>query len=243
METGGTKILIVDDDLGLCQLLGEYLGAEGFEVSSVHCGEDALNQVQSGDEFNAIILDVMMPGISGTEVLQSLRTRVSTPIIMLTGKGSEIDRIIGLELGADDYLAKPCNPRELLARIRAVLRRTKQTISPAPAQSSIHLHGIDIHLGQRTLSINGNAIELTSAEFTTLALLMESAGQILSKEELTEKVLQRKLSAYDRSIDVHISRVRQKIKPALAEIKMQEDPIRTIRGKGYLFISEAEAGA
>lgn len=227
------KILLVDDDITLCRLLVEFLTRDGFAASAVYSGAEALETVTHDDLYDAVVLDIMMPGISGLEVLQSLRSRFSIPIIMLTGRGDDIDRIIGLEMGADDYIGKPCNPRELAARLRAVLRRTTEP-QDRMTKSVLESNGIRLDIGRREATLAGEPLNLTSAEFNTLALLMQSAGEVLSKELLTEKVLYRKLNAYDRSIDVHISRIRQKLSAHLPATNM----IKSIRGAGYQFISD-----
>lgn len=236
MNTNQYKILLVDDDVELCGLLTEYLHGEGFLVAAVHSGQAALDVISAGREYSAIVLDIMMPQMTGLEVLQSLRSRINIPVIMLTGRGDDIDRILGLEMGADDYLGKPCNPRELAARLRAVLRRSESSQHQRLKNASFELHGICINISQRTATIAGKALDLTGAEFNTLALLMQFAGSVLSKAELTDKVLNRKLVAYDRSIDVHVSRVRQK----LAAKCSGQNLIKTVRGQGYLFMGEGE---
>ena len=249
MNDKGHKILLVDDDLTLCELLKEYLSGEGFHVDMLHHGQavidtfikdNALKDKENNGPYDVMVLDIMMPYVSGIEVLQAVRAKSNLPIIMLTGRGDDIDRIVGLELGADDYLGKPCNPRELAARIRAILRRVSaqhhhsdEKQFPLPS-SSITLHGLHLSPGQRTVEMDNKPLNLTSAEFNVLAILMQSAGDVVNKSSLTEKVLQRKLTAYDRSIDVHVSRVRQKIIQAGGE----RDLIKTIRGVGYQFLSE-----
>lgn len=228
-------ILLVDDDQALCELLGEYLQSEGFAVDSVQTGKAALQSLSPGHNYAAVVLDIMMPGMSGLDVLRELRnTQQQVPVLMLTGRGDDIDRIVGLELGADDYLGKPCNPRELTARIKAVLRRTQpQSAAQTGSGDVLHLHGIEIDPGRRSAHANGQELKLTSAEFNTLHLLMQSAGQVLSKQQLTESVLNRKLEAYDRSMDVHISRLRNKLSQAGID-----DPIKAIRGAGYQMLTE-----
>lgn len=221
------KILIIDDDTELTELLTQYLQAEGFEVSCAHDGEigvkKALNQ-----PLDAIVLDVMLPKLNGFEVLKAIREHLDTPVLMLTARGDDIDRIVGLEIGADDYLAKPCNPRELVARMRAILRRAQK----APMHRPVIEHGnIMIDCSKRTATIEGNPLELTNTEFNILEMLMKSPGQAFSKEVLTEYALGRKYTAYDRSIDVHISNLRNK----LGQNKAGEDWIKTVRGFGYLF--------
>lgn len=235
MSNQNQHILLVDDDIELCHLLAEFLRGEGFRVSAVHDGQAVLNSVIDDSQFDAIVLDIMMPKLNGLEVLQALRSRLNTPVVMLTGRGDDIDRIVGLEMGADDYLSKPCNPRELSARLRAVLRRSSGQNTIHNAKDTIALHGISLNNGQRSVTVGNEELSLTSAEFNVLALLMQSAGEVLSKSVLTEKVLQRKLGAYDRSIDVHVSRVRQKLGQALGN----EELIKTVRGVGYQFVSES----
>jgi two-component system OmpR family response regulator/two-component system response regulator CpxR len=233
------RLLLVDDDQALCDLLTDYLQHEGYRVTACHSAEAAQQRFAGGENFDLMVLDIQMPGLSGLELLQQLRPRIQIPVVMLTGRGDEIDRILGLEMGADDYLPKPCNPRELLARVRAVLRRAG---AAAPERSElfpsgvIELEGVRLDPGLRTVTVAGEPVELTSAEFNVLAYLMASAGRVMSKEQLTELVLHRKLTAYDRALDVHVSRVRQKLSPWVA------DPgalIKTIRGQGYQFVRES----
>lgn len=226
-------ILLVDDDQALCELLGEYLQSDGFTASYVHSGEAALQALQPGHHYAAAVLDIMMPGLTGLDVLREVRKSQQTPLLMLTGRGDDIDRIVGLEMGADDYLGKPCNPRELVARLRAVLRRSQQphTNNNEP----LTMHGVQLDPGSRTATANGQAMQLTSAEFNTLHQLMLYAGQTLSKQQLTESALNRKLEAYDRSMDVHISRVRNKLSQAGIE-----GIIKSIRGAGYQMLTASD---
>ena len=240
-------LLLVDDDRELCELLSEYLTAEGYQVACAYDADQALQHLAAGS-YQLMVLDIMMPGTSGLELLQQIRPKHTLPVIMLTGRGDEVDRILGLEMGADDYLGKPCNPRELLARIRAVLRRS----SPAAAaegelpQHSITVGQISVHPATRQARVADQPLELTSAEFNVLAYLMQYAGQVLSKEQLTRWVLHRELTAYDRAIDVHISRVRQKLSALLSTALLniersgagQNGPelIKTVRGQGYIFV-------
>lgn len=229
------KILLVDDDKALTALLAEYLQNENFVVNCVDDGQAAIDEVQQSEQYGVIVLDIMMPGLDGLEVLQILRQRVTTPIIMLTGRGDDIDRIIGLEMGADDYLAKPCNPRELLARIRAILRRSRTTNSPlTSAAAQLQIHGLSLDCNKREVHALGNLLDLTGAEFNILLLLMQSAGQAIGKEVLTLQVLHREMTAYDRSIDVHVSRLRKKLEAATHS---KTDFIKTIRGSGYQFVT------
>lgn len=229
------RLLLVDDDVELCELLSDYLVHEGFEVEFAHNADEACAQLKRSDRYALMILDIMMPGKSGLELLQQIRPVVTLPVIMLTGRGEEIDRILGLEMGADDYLSKPCNPRELLARIRAVLRRSEPkaqtTLFP---DSNVEMGGVYLDPGLREVRINGELLELTGTEFNVLAYLIANAGNVLDKEQLTELVLHRKLAAFDRAIDVHVSRVRQKLAKALPDKEL----IKTVRGVGYQFIKD-----
>lgn len=220
-------ILIVDDDTELTDLLVQYLEPEGFEVVCVHDGENAVKKALN-QPFDAIILDVMLPKLNGFEVLKAIREHLETPVLMLTARGDDIDRIVGLEIGADDYLPKPCNPRELVARLRAILRRTQKI----PAQRPIIEHqGILVDCSKRIATQHGEVLELTNAEFNILEMLIKSPGQAFSKEELTEYALGRKYTAYDRSIDVHISNLRNK----LGDNEEGEPIIKIVRGFGYMF--------
>ena len=232
-------ILIVDDDIELCDLLSEYLGNEGINVTLIHNGIEAIEHIQQAHAqsrfYDAIVLDFMLPGMQGLDILQRLRTFSSTPVLMLTARGEDIDRIVGLEAGADDYLPKPCNPRELLARLRAVLRRTDNQ-SQEKSGSSLSIHGITLDPGNRTANINGALLDLTSAEFNTLQALIASAGQIVTKEDLTQLALNRKYTRYDRSVDVHISNVRKKIADHLGD----KDIIKTVRGSGYILVNQID---
>lgn len=220
-------ILVIDDDIELTDLLAQFLTEEGFNSVCVHDGatgvKKALNQ-----NFEAIILDVMLPQLNGFEVLKAIREHLETPVLMLTARGDDIDRIVGLEIGADDYLPKPCNPRELVARLRAILRRTQKTPVSKPV---IEQHNIVVDCSKRHVTLAGNYLELTNAEFNILEMLIKSPGQAFSKEELTEYALGRKYTAYDRSIDVHISNLRNK----LGDNAQGEPIIKTVRGFGYLF--------
>lgn len=235
------RILLVDDDSDLAELLAEYLTNEGYEVEAAASAEIALDYFNAGRTFDICVFDIMMPGLSGLELLQQIRPRVQTPVIMLTGRGDDIDRILGLEMGADDYLAKPANPRELLARIKAVLRRT-QAAAPSGGSGApfepVRVGPITLDQQLRVARVGLDELNLTSAEFNVLAVLMHSAGNLVSKEQLTEEVLHRKLTAYDRAIDVHVSRVRLKLDQAQAGLA---DAIKTVRGQGYQLALKGDA--
>ncbi|WP_166424256.1 response regulator transcription factor [Paraglaciecola sp. 20A4] len=233
MENDKYKILLVDDDVTLCALLSEFLQEDGFTVETLNSGDVAVARLLESNEFDTVVLDIMMPGMSGLDVLRTVRAKQQVPILMLTGRGDDIDRIVGLEMGADDYLAKPCNPRELSARIRAIIRRTQQGNSNHIVHAQ--LHGIVLDSGARSALVNNVALPLTGAEFNALSLLMERAGQTISKQDMTQEVLNRPLEAYDRAMDVHVSRIRQKL--AAADI---HDVIKSVRGVGYQMLTEPQ---
>ena len=219
-------LLIADDDTELCELLREYLGQEGFEVRLAHDGEQALLESRRPG-LDAMVLDIMMPRMSGIDVLRNLRKESELPVIMLTARGDDLDRIIGLELGADDYLAKPANPRELLARIRAILRRSN-------VHSMITVLEIDdlvLDQARRELRCNGELTELTSTEFSILQLLLQRSGEVVEKKDLYLAALGREPVAYDRSIDMHVSNLRRKLGPNASG----DERIETIRGIGYQY--------
>ncbi|WP_274572637.1 response regulator transcription factor [Neisseria leonii] len=222
-----SRVLLVDDDTDLTELLTEYLTAEGLEVSSVPDGEAGVNEILGG-QYDVVVLDSMMPKMNGLEVLKSVRAQSSIPVIMLTAKGDDIDRIIGLEMGADDYVPKPCTPRELLARINAILRRAQNAGEQNSAPNSISVSNVTLYPAKRQATIGEAPLELTSTEFNLLEVLMRHAGQVVSKETLSIEALDRKLAKFDRSIDVHISSIRHKLGDASL--------IQTVRGLGYLFV-------
>jgi DNA-binding response OmpR family regulator len=222
------RVLLVDDDRELCLMLCEYLAAEHFEVKSVHDGGDALAELQS-NEFEILILDVMLPNVGGFDVLRKLGASYPTPILMLTARGDDVDRIVGLELGADDYLSKPFNPRELVARIRAILRRANHKGTRGNLPDELTVGPITLNAGTRQVHMAARLVALTGAEFRVLELLMRSAGQVISRESMTELALGRKLTAYDRSIDTHISNLRRKL-----DLEAGRNPeIKNVRGSGY----------
>ena len=231
MENDKINVLLVDDDKDLCALLQEFLEGDGFRVDAIHSGDEAIKTLLNTDQYDTVVLDIMLPGTSGLDVLKSVRAEKQTPILMLTGRGDDIDRIVGLELGADDYLPKPCNPRELGARIRAIIRRT-QYLKATPSASLSELHGIHLDIGARQVTVNGKSVALTGAEFNALSYLMERVGQTISKQEMTQEVLKRPLEAYDRAMDVHVSRIRQKLSAAGVT-----NVIQSVRGVGYQMLT------
>jgi two-component system response regulator CpxR len=227
---GMNKILIIDDDEELCELVAEYLTVEGFETKAVHDGESGLNAALSG-EYDMAVLDVMLPKMNGFDVLRNLRGTSRLPVLMLTARGDDMERIVGLEIGADDYLAKPFNPRELVARLRAILRRTEPTETDEKASEKAAVGDLEISRSSRTAWIEGKEVALTSVEFDLLANLVADAGHVVRKDDLSEAVLERKLSPYDRSLDMHISNLRKK----LGSRPDGSERIKTIRSVGYIY--------
>jgi DNA-binding response OmpR family regulator len=225
------RVLIVDDDVQLCRLLSERLGTEGFTIEAVHDGVHGLARALSM-EHALVVLDLMLPGMGGLDVLRKIRARSPIPVLILTARGEDIDRILGLEIGADDYVPKPFNPRELIARIRAILRRTSFTTAPSGP-----LIAGDIRLDPqaREAWFNETPLNLTSVEFTLLELLLRQAGHVVTREQLTESVLGRKLGPFDRVIDVHVSNIRKKLGPP-----EHGQRIKSVRGSGYLFAVRPE---
>jgi two-component system response regulator CpxR len=221
------RVLIVDDDVELCELVAEYLTPEGFEVEAVHNGEEGLKRARSGEHV-LVVLDVMLPGMSGLDVLRRVRAESRVPVLILTARGDDVDRIVGLEIGADDYLPKPFNPRELLARIRAILRRSQTPA--APSLERITVGDVELDPAARTVRRTGELVELTSVEFGMLEALMRASGQVVTREQLAQSVLGRKFMPYDRSIDMHVSKLRKKLGDSDGA-----ERIKTIRGVGYVY--------
>jgi two-component system, OmpR family, response regulator CpxR len=226
-------ILLVDDDAELCGLLREFLAREGFTVDCEHEGNRGLERAAKGGA-DLVVLDVMLPGIDGFEILRRLRRVSKVPVMMLTARGEDVDRIIGLELGADDYLPKPFKPRELAARIRAILRRYEPR--PAGPSGRLEVNGVTLDPGARQVFARGKAVDLTTFEFDILEMLMRSAGHVLSRDALMESFYNRKATPFDRSIDMHISHLRKKLEQGATLIK-------TIRGVGYQFLRTPEDAA
>lgn len=224
------RILLIDDDIELCELVGEFLTSEGFTVAAIHDGEQGVNKVLNND-FELIVLDVMLPSLNGFEVLRRIRANKRTPIIMLTARGEDVDRIIGLELGADDYLPKPFNPRELVARIRAILRRMHPATTPETTTQNLIVGDVELSKTSRVVRCNGAMIELTSAEFDLLELLLQAAGKVVTREDIAKLALGKEFSPFDRSIDMHVSNVRKK----LGERNDGIERIKAVRGIGYIY--------
>ena len=227
------RILLIDDDAELCELLVEYLGREGFAVESVNEGAAGLSRALSG-EHALVVLDVMLPEMNGFEVLRRIREKSKVPVLMLTARGNDVDRIVGLEMGADDYLPKPFNSRELVARIRAVKRRAAsaaETPAPPSLPERLKVGDVELEPESRVVRRAGNVVALTSVEFSLLETLLRSAGKVVPREELAKAALGRKLSSYDRSIDVHMSSLRRKLGHRAGLLER----IRNIRGIGYMY--------
>ncbi len=225
-------ILIADDDTELCELLQEYFVQEGFDIRLAFDGEQALTESRRPG-VDVMVLDIMMPRMNGIDVLRQLRKESELPVIMLTARGEDLDRIIGLELGADDYLAKPANPRELLARVRAILRRAGSH-SNTPV---LDVGDLSLNQSRRELHRDGRAVELTSTEFSILQLLLQRSGEVVEKKDLYLAALGREPVAYDRSVDMHVSNLRRKLGPA----KDGSERIETVRGIGYQYCDGGEA--
>ena len=226
------KILIIDDDIELLELLEEYLSNNGIEVKTASSGKMGLSMIGE-NEFSLAILDVMMPEMSGLDVLKVINTDyIHLPVIMLTAKGDEIDRVVGLEMGADDYIVKPFSPRELLARIKAIIRREEKTSKKLrKGKKILSSEIIKLDLKKRHACVNGNLVDLSSLEFDLLSVLVENRGIVLSREKLMDLARGKEFMAYDRSIDVAISRIRQKIE----KDPQNPDIIKTVWGVGYVF--------
>jgi len=224
------KVLIIDDDEELCDLVSEYLTVEGFETTAVHDGEAGLERALSG-EYDLAILDVMMPKLNGFDVLKNLREKSGLPVLMLTARGDDMERIVGLEIGADDYLPKPFNPRELVARLRAVLRRASADSNEHLPAEKISVDDLELSASSRSVKRDGEELPVTSVEFDLLSALLRDAGRVVKKEDLSENVLERRLSPYDRSLDMHISNLRKKLGPRTDGTER----IKTVRSVGYIY--------
>ena len=224
------RILIIDDDVALCELVAEYLEPLGFQIEAVHRG-DAGAQRALESEHDLILLDVMLPGQNGFEVLRHIRESSKVPVLMLTARGDDVDRIVGLEIGADDYLPKPFNPRELAARIRAILRRSSGREGLENSQTLV-VGDVEMEPGTRLVRRSGTVVELTAVEYDVLEKLLRAAGRIMTREELSRDVLGRSASPFDRSIDMHISNLRKKLGHQVGSAER----IKTVRGVGYIYV-------
>ncbi len=226
------RVLLIDDDVELGGLLTEFFKREGFTFEVENDGRRGLDRALAGG-MDLIILDVMLPGMDGFEILRRLREKSRVPVLMLTARGEDVDRIVGLELGADDYLPKPFNPRELAARIRAILRRID---SRTPEHGRVEVNGVVLDPAAREVTVEGQPIEVTTLEFDILEILMRAAGRVLSRDALMETLYNRKTTPFDRSIDMHISHLRKKLERGAPLIK-------TVRGVGYQFVRSSEEEA
>jgi two-component system response regulator CpxR len=226
------RVLIVDDDAELCELLTEYLAGEGFDVDLAHDGTGGADRAIEG-VHDLVILDVMLPGLNGFDVLRRIRESSRVPVIMLTARGEDVDRIVGLEIGADDYLPKPFNPRELVARMRAVLRRVSEPDTPA-VDSVLEVGDLRVEPGSRTVRRADEEVPLTGIEFELLLVLVRSAGTVVERNDLSRAALGRRANPYDRSLDVHLSNLRRKLGP-LAD---GGERIKTVRAVGYQYVKK-----
>lgn len=227
------RVLLIDDDTELTEMLGDYLGAEGFAVDAVYDGETGVEAALSG-RHDVVVLDVMLPRLSGVEALRRIRQQSRVPVLMLTARGDDVDRIVGLELGADDYLPKPCNPRELVARLKAILRRTTGTGTGPGTVEDLAIGRITLQPARRVACWDGERLDLTSTEFNILETLLRHAGQVVSKAELSSEALGRELERYDRGLDMHVSNLRRK----LGTLPDGRSPIQTVRGVGYQLLQD-----
>jgi two-component system response regulator CpxR len=228
------RVLLIDDDVELCALHEDVLESEGFDVVLAYDGESGV-EAMAASPPDIVVLDVMMPGMGGVETLRRVRQSSSVPVLMLTARGDDIDRILGLELGADDYVTKPCTPRELVARLRAILRRVTSG-GRVEATAALRTGALLVEPAARRATWRGKPLDLTSTEFNLLEQLTREVGRVVPKEELSERALGRKLTRWDRSIDVHLSHLRTK----LGELADGRSPIQTVRGLGYLLVAEPE---
>jgi DNA-binding response OmpR family regulator len=222
------RILLVEDDPRLAEMLSEYLGQAGFRVTVASLGATALERL-AGAEYDAVVLDLMLPDMDGLDLCRQLRTRADTPVLMLTARGEPIDRIVGLELGADDYLPKPFQPRELLARLRAILRRRARAM--APGERPLTFGRLEIDTAAHAVRLDGVQCELTGYQFDLLVTLAKNAGRVLSRDALLDAVKGEQLESFDRSIDVHVSRIRA----AIEDNPKKPRRVITVRGSGYVF--------
>ena len=229
------NLLLIEDDPEISELLITLLAKNGFNTVPAFDGETGL-ALALERTFDVIILDIMLPGKDGLDVLREFRSQKATPVLMLTARGEDLDRIIGFEMGADDYLPKPFNPRELLARIKALIRRVELDRHPVKEVSSIELGGITLNAKRREVFINNQQLDLTTAEYNILYALMLKPEEVITKSDLTEKALGRKFSLYDRAIDMHLSNLRKKI-----AAESDSSAIKTVRGIGYLFQTDSQS--
>lgn len=227
------RLLVVDDDTELCSLVARYLEAEGFQVDSVNHGQEGIERALSGD-YSLVVLDVMLPGVSGFDVLRRIRAESPIPVIMLSARAEDVERIVGLEIGADDYLGKPFNPHELVARIRAVSRRSRPDREPEPEKvrhPPLRVGDIELDRNAWKVMRDGRPVVLTTLEFNLLETLLRAAGQVLPREELVRTLLEREFDPFDRSIDMHVSNLRKKLGRHVNGVER----IKSVRGVGYVY--------
>lgn len=239
-QSSAERVLVIDDDVELCKLVTRYLTQEGFQIDSVNGGASGAELALSGD-YALIVLDVMMPGVNGFDVLRQIRAESRLPVLMLTAKGDALDRVLGLEMGADDYLPKPFNPQELVARIRAILRRAKPdpATSGQAAASPIVVGDVEMDYGARMVRRGREVLNLTTVEFDLLEVLLRAAGQVVGREKLTREVLGRDFSPFDRSIDTHVCNLRKKV----GLLEDGTERIKGVRGIGYLYAAPLDRDA
>ena len=237
-DTSAKRILVIDDDVELCQLVNRFLTQEGFDIESVNSGAAGAERALTKN-YELVVLDVMMPEVNGFDVLRRIRAQSHIPVLMLTAKGDALDRVLGLEMGADDYLAKPFNPQELVARIRAILRRIKPQADAKSPRTPLVVGDVEMDRGARTVRRQGETVSLTSVEFDLLEVLLQAPGQVISRETLTRDVLGREFSPFDRSIDTHVCNLRKKI----GLLPQGTERIKGVRGIGYVYALPAEVTA
>ena len=233
------RLLIADDDVELCGILRSYFDLDGMSLDAVHRGDAVLETLASG-RYDLLILDIMLPGMMGLDVLRDVRRNGSTPVLMLSARGEETDRVLGLELGADDYLPKPCSPRELAARVRSILRRTTAADLDATSKNSadiklLRVGDLELNLGARLVHCAGLTIDLTGTEFNVLHELLKCPGELIKKDDLSRRALGRRLESFDRSLDTHVSNLRKKLGPT----GQGRPRINSVRGAGYIYVVEA----
>jgi DNA-binding response OmpR family regulator len=236
---GRTRLLVIDDDKKLCRLIRDYLEPMGYAVELAHTGPEGVERA-AGESWAAVVLDVMLPGLDGFEVLKRIRAQSNVPVLMLTARGEEPDRIVGLELGADDYLPKTFSPRELLARLRAVTRRAKQPVAGQPDESeeALVVGRLHINVGARVAVLDDSPLDLTPVEFDLLHSLTRARGRVKTREQLLDEIRERDYDVFDRSIDVHISALRRKLGDDAKEPRF----IKTVRSAGYMFLKPEANG-
>ena len=227
----GEQVLVIDDDVEFCKLVTRFLTQEGFQIEAVNAGRAGAERALSG-HHSLVVLDVMMPGANGFDVLRRIRAESRIPVLMLTAKGDALDRVLGLEMGADDYLPKPFNPQELVARIRAILRRAKPDLSASKQTTPIVVGDVEMDVRARVVRRGHDEVNLTTVEFDLLEILLRSAGEVMGREKLTRDVLGREFSPFDRSIDTHVCNLRKKIGP----LPNDSERIKGVRGIGYLYV-------